>query len=92
LFRLNVKLPIPFDGWSEMEVDLFCADLKLAIEIDGPQHLSDPAAYRSDRRKDVLLQEDGCYVMRFLAGDLAKHLDTTLDAIHRAIVHLRRRR
>ena len=25
LFRLNAKLPIPFDGWSEMEIDLFCA-------------------------------------------------------------------
>ncbi len=92
LFRLNAKLPIPFDGWSELEIDLFCADLKLAIEIDGPQHLSDPAAYRSDRRKDALLQESGCHVLRFLAEDLGKHLDTTLDAILRAIVHLRRKR
>jgi superfamily II DNA or RNA helicase/very-short-patch-repair endonuclease len=91
LFRLNVKLPIPFDRWSEMEVDLFCADLKLAIEIDGPQHLSDPAAYRSDRRKDALLQEHGCHVMRFLAEDLSKHLDSTLDAVLRAITHLRRK-
>jgi len=91
LFRLNAKLPIPFDHWSEMEVDLFCADHKLAIEIDGPQHLADPAAYRRDRRKDALLQESGCHVLRFLAEDLSKHLDATLDAILRAIVHLRRR-
>jgi superfamily II DNA or RNA helicase/very-short-patch-repair endonuclease len=90
LFRLNAKLPIPFDNWSEMEVDLYCAGLKLAIEIDGPQHLADPAAYRRDRRKDALLQENGCHVLRFLAEDLAKHLDTTLDAIHRAVAHLRR--
>ena len=92
LFRLNAKLPIAFDGWSEMEIDLFCAELKLAIEIDGPQHLSDPSAYRSDRRKDALLQEDGCLVLRFLAEDLGKHLDATLDAILRAVAHLRRRR
>jgi very-short-patch-repair endonuclease len=52
LFGLNTKLTIPFDGWSEMEIGLFCADLKLAIEIDGPQHLADPAAYRRDRRKN----------------------------------------
>lgn len=91
LFRLNAKLPIPFDGWSEMEIDLFCADLKLAIEIDGPQHLADPTAYRSDRRKDALLQESGCHVLRFLAEDLGKHLDATLDAILRAIAHLRRK-
>ncbi len=92
LFRLNVKLPIPFDSWSEMEVDLFCANLKLAIEIDGPQHLSDPAAYRRDRRKDALLQEHGCYVLRFLADDLCKHLDSTLDSVIRAIIHLRQNR
>ncbi len=91
LFRLNAKLAIPFDGWSEMEVDLFCADLKLAIEIDGPQHLSDPAAYRRDRRKDAMLQENGCLVLRFLAEDLGKHLDATLDAILRAAAHRRRR-
>ena len=91
LFRLNAKLPIPFDDWSEMEIDLFCAGLKLAIEIDGPQHLSDPAAYRSDRSKDSLLQENGCHVLRFLAEDLGKHLDATLDAILRAITHLRRK-
>jgi superfamily II DNA or RNA helicase len=91
LFRLNAKLPIPFDGWSEMEIDLFCAGLKIAIEIDGPQHLSDPAAYRSDRRKDALLQENGCHVLRFLAEDLGKHLDATLDAILRAITHLGRK-
>ena len=90
LFRLNAKLPFPFDGWSEIEIDLFSAELKIAIEIDGPQHLSDPAAYRRDRRKDALLQENGCLVLRFLAEDLGKHLDVTLDAILRAVVHRRR--
>ncbi len=92
LFRLNTKQPIPFDHWSEMEIDLYCADLKLAIEIDGPQHLSDPAAYRRDRRKDALLQENGCHVLRFLAEDLSKRLELTLESILRAIAHLRRRR
>ena len=90
LFRLNAKLPIPFDGWSEMEVDLYCAELKLAIEIDGPQHLSDPVAYRSDRRKDGLLQESGCFVLRFLAEDLGRNLGAILDAVLRAVAHLRR--
>jgi very-short-patch-repair endonuclease len=92
LFRLNAKLLITFDGWSEIEVDLLCAGLKLTIKIDGPQHRSDPAAYRSDRRKDARLQDDGCHILRFLAEDVGKHLDVTLDAILRAITHLRRKR
>ena len=92
LFQLNAKLAIPFDGWSEMEVDLYAPEHRLAIEIDGPQHLTDPAAYRRDRRKDALLQENGCLVLRFLAEDLGKHLDATLDAILRAVAHRRRMR
>ncbi len=90
LFRLNTKLAIPFDGWSEMEIDLFSADLKLAIEIDGPQHLVDPAAYRRDRRKGALLQQSGFLVLRFLTEDLGKHLDATLDAILRIVAHQQR--
>ena len=86
---MNAKLPIPFDGWSELEVDLYCADLKLAIELDGPQHLADPVAYRRDRRKDALLQQNGCLVLRFLVEDLGLHLDATLDVINRSITSLR---
>jgi len=85
IFVLNAKLAIPFDDWSEMEVDLHSPNLRIAIEIDGPQHLNDPAAYRRDRRKDALLQQHGCLVLRFLAEDLGKHLDETLDTILRAI-------
>lgn len=64
-FRVNVALPIPFDGFGTLEVDLLCADARVAIELDGGQHLADPIAYRRDRRKDQLLQENGYFVLRF---------------------------
>jgi very-short-patch-repair endonuclease len=89
-FRLNAELPIPFDGWGQMEVDLFCADAHIAIELDGGQHLASTEAYRRDRRKDLLLQENGYFVLRFLAEDVGKHLDTVLDAILRTLSHRRR--
>jgi very-short-patch-repair endonuclease len=84
-FRLNADLPIPFDGWGRMEVDLLCADSRVVVELDGAQHLADPAAYRRDRRKDQLLQENGYFVLRFLAEDVAKELDTVLDNILRSL-------
>jgi superfamily II DNA or RNA helicase/very-short-patch-repair endonuclease len=84
-FRLNARLPIQFDDRGEMEIDLLDAEAKLAIELDGPQHLNDPEAYRRDRRKDLLLQENGYLVLRFLAEDAGKHLDHVLDAIARAL-------
>jgi very-short-patch-repair endonuclease len=68
-----------------MEVDLLCQSARIAIEIDGVQHLSSKDAYRSDRRKDLLLQEHGYIVLRFLAEDVSKQLDIVLDAILRVL-------
>ncbi|HEX5241682.1 MAG TPA: DEAD/DEAH box helicase family protein, partial [Tepidisphaeraceae bacterium] len=34
-FRLNVELPIAFDGWGRMEVDLLDAQSRIAVEIDA---------------------------------------------------------
>jgi very-short-patch-repair endonuclease len=86
-FRLNAELPIPFDGWGQMEVDLLCADAHIAIELDGGQHLDNADFYRRDRRKDVLLQENGYHVLRFLCEDVGKRLDEVLDTIIRALAH-----
>jgi superfamily II DNA or RNA helicase/very-short-patch-repair endonuclease len=86
-FAINTKLPIPFDGAGSLEVDLLCADARVAVELDGAQHLADRVAYRRDRRKDQLLQESGYLVLRFLAEDLGRDLDTVLDAILRALSH-----
>ncbi|MHB8809122.1 MAG: TOTE conflict system archaeo-eukaryotic primase domain-containing protein [Desulfobulbaceae bacterium] len=86
-FRLNRELPIPFDGMGKMEVDLLDIGTRIAIEIDGPQHLDDPDAYRRDRRKDRLLQENGYLVLRFLAEDIGKRLDEVLDSIARALAN-----
>jgi len=74
-----------------MEVDLLSADARVAVELDGAQHLSDPQAYRRDRRKDLLLQQNGYVGLRFLAEDIGKRLDEVLDAILRIIANRNRR-
>jgi hypothetical protein len=84
-FTLNAHLSIPFDGFGGMEVDLICDDARVVVEIDGGLHLSDPVAYRRDRRKDQRLQENGYLVLRFLAEDLGKELNSVLDAILRSL-------
>ena len=75
---------------SASKVDLLCGDARLAIELDGAQHLGSADAYRRDRRKDALLQENGYTVLRFLAEDVGKHLDDVLDSILRAISCLKK--
>jgi very-short-patch-repair endonuclease len=68
-----------------MEVDLTCRKARIAIEVDGRQHLNDPNAYRRDRIKDLLLQENGWLVMRLLADDIAEKLDDLLDSVLRLL-------
>lgn len=91
-FRVNATLPIPFDGMGGLEVDLLCADTGVAVELDGAQHLADPVAYRRDRRKDQLLQESGYLVLRFLAEDVGRELDSVLDVILRSVSTARQQR
>ena len=74
-----------------MEADLFCADANLVIELDGAQHLADAEAYRRDRRKDALLQQNGFFVLRFLAEDVGKRLDHVLDTILVTLAHRQKR-
>jgi superfamily II DNA or RNA helicase len=80
-FGLNAKLPIPFDQQGSLEADFLCADARLVVEIDGPQHLADEEAWRRDRRKDAILQKHGFFILRFLATDVGKKLDAVLDEI-----------
>ena len=44
-----------------------------------------PRRFESRRRKDQLLQENGYLVVRYLAEDLAKELDSVLDGILRSL-------
>ena len=84
-FQVNADLPIAFDGWGRMEIDLLCTDSRVVVEVDGAQHLAEPVAYRCDRRQDQLLQGNGYLVLRYLAEDLAKELDLVLDGILRSL-------
>jgi very-short-patch-repair endonuclease len=91
VFALNQALPIPFAGGESMEVDLSSPDLRLVIEIDGPQHLASADTYRRDRYKDRLLQEQEYLVIRFLAQDVCQRLNEVLDVILRAVARRRGR-
>ena len=75
-----------------MEVDFLDESLRIVVELDGSQHLSDAEAYRRDRRKDRLLQQNGYLVLRFLAEDIGKDLDGVLDSIVQSLAGRERSR
>lgn len=80
LFEMHGKLPVQF-GPRPMEVDLLCRRHRVAVEIDGMYHFTDPEHYRRDRRKDALLQKHGYLVLRFLAEDVVSRLEEIIAMI-----------
>jgi very-short-patch-repair endonuclease len=61
----------------------------VVVELGGAQHLTDAEAYRRDRRRDAVLQQNGYFVLRFLAEVAGKRLDHILDTILATLVHRR---
>ena len=51
--------------------------------IDGSGHFGNLDDCRRDRRKDALLQEQGYFVLRFLAEDVVERLNEVLNTICR---------
>ena len=78
-------MPISFGGNQDMEVDFISEQSKLAIEIDGSHHFANRDAYRRDRRKDELLQENGYFFLRFLADDVMNNLGEVMSRVLRRL-------
>ena len=64
-------------------VDFYCAEARLAIEIDGDTHAArDQAIYDSARTS--WLRERGHKVIRFEAGEVGRSLASVLEAMRAA--------
>lgn len=87
-FRLNESLSVVF-GDRAAEVDLLSRGDGIAIEIDGYHHFNDAAAYRRDRRKDLLLQTQGLLVLRFLAEDVMRDPRDAVSTVVQALAYRR---
>ena len=62
-----IHLPVPTSGF--------------AGSVKNPVLSVRRAPYRRDRRKDLLLQERGYLVVRFLTDDVSKRLSDVLDTL-----------
>lgn len=63
-------------------LDFYCPKLKLAIEIDGAQHL-DHVAYDDERTK--FLAQKGVFVLRFGNNEVNSNLEGVVTAIELTI-------
>ena len=85
-FQLNASLSVRF-GSRAAEVDLLSRCDRIAIEIDGIHHFADPACYRRDRRKDLVLQTHGFIVVRLLAEDVMRDVRSAVNAVCQVLAY-----
>jgi hypothetical protein len=84
LFKPNVELPF-HHGNRAGEADLLAARLKLVVEVDGSYYHLNPQQYRRDRRKDLLYQQHGYFVLRFLAEDVVDDFPSVRSILLKAV-------
>ena len=63
-------------------LDFFCAEQRLAIELDGSQHLYSEAA---DQSRTAFLNNNGIRVLRFLNAEVLEYPEGVLDGIRAAV-------
>jgi very-short-patch-repair endonuclease len=90
-FALNESLAVRFGGMAA-EVDLLSRGDRIAIEIDGVHHFADLDGYRRDRKKDVLLQAQGLFVVRVLADDVMHDVRGAVNVVVQALAYRRKER
>ena len=62
--------------------DFYCADAKLVVEVDGPDH-DEPQEKDYDQRRTAFLRQTyGLEIMRVGNYDVLYHFKETCDAIH----------
>ena len=65
-------------------LDFYCAEVRLAIEVDGGQHFSEEGAARDDERTRFL-EANGIRVLRFTNTEVLHELDAVGEAILREL-------
>ena len=76
-FKFRRQYPLP-----PYVLDFYCAELRLAVELDGGQHYADTALLRDERRSRFLL-EQGIGVLRFSNREVALQMPEVLAEIRR---------
>ena len=87
-FELNGNLSVRF-GPVAAECDLLSRADRIAIEIDGIHHFENLDRYRRDRRKDLLLQRQGLFVIRLLAEDVLGDPRGAVNVVCEALAYRR---
>ena len=61
-------------------LDFYCADAKLAVELDGSQHF-EPEQIQYDQKRTAFFEKNGIHIIRFSNTDVLQHFLEVCQAI-----------
>ncbi len=70
-------------------IDFYCAELKLAIELDGESHLR-KGAKEYDKERQSRIEQYGIQFLRFTNADVYHNLYGVLQCVYEAIEEIER--
>ncbi len=73
---------------AEFVIDFYCAELKLAIEIDGESHFID-GTQEYDRERQAFIEATGIQFIRFTNNDVYENLEGVLEIVRLKVRELR---
>jgi very-short-patch-repair endonuclease len=76
---------------DQYEIDFYCPELKLAIEIDGDSHFM-PGAEDQDKARQEYIEAYGMRFLRFTNPDICENLDGVCQMIYQEIDTLENRK
>jgi len=65
--------------------DFYCHEARLAIELDGGQHVADPVQAAHDEKRDQAIVDTGVRILRFWDIHVLKNTDGVLEEIWDAL-------
>jgi len=71
-------------GVGAYQLDFYCVELRLGIELDGETHYVGDAQ-ADDRRRQEFIESLGIRVLRFLNDEVYENLDGVWEAITRVV-------
>lgn len=74
----NIETEYPFHRYF---IDFAFINEKVAIELDGRQHINDKV-HQSDLRKDKVLLNDGWRILRLTSYEILNHFDETINKFY----------
>ena len=74
---------------SNIVVDFFAPEIKLALEIDGDSHYKDDVQRLKDKKRDEFLKSLGLLPIRFTNLDILKGFEYSMSKLTELVIYLK---